>query len=50
VLSETFANDQTKQAQWAAFLRRNDLTGVTDQFSEVVAVLRKFIEPVLRSQ
>jgi predicted nucleotidyltransferase component of viral defense system len=49
-LTGTFANDPTKQAQWAAFLRRNGLTGVTDQFSEVVAVLRKFIEPVLRSR
>jgi len=49
-LSETFANDPTKQAQWAAFLRRNGLTGITNQFSEVVAVLRKFIEPVLRSR
>jgi hypothetical protein len=49
-LTEAFANDPTKQAQWTAFLRRNGLTGVTDQFSEVVAVLRKFIEPVLHSR
>jgi hypothetical protein len=47
--TEAFANDPTKQAQWAAFLRRNGLTGITNQFSEVVAVLRKFIEPMLRS-
>jgi hypothetical protein len=30
------------------FLRRNSLTGIPEQFSEVVAVLRKFFEPVLR--
>ena len=48
--TDAFANDPTKQAQWAAFLRRNGLSGITDQFSEVVAVIRKFIEPVLRSQ
>jgi hypothetical protein len=50
VFTDAFANDPTKQAQWAAFLRRNGLTGITNQFSEVVAVLRKFIEPVLRSR
>jgi len=47
-LTEAFANDPTKQVQWAAFLRRNGLTGVPERFSEVVAVLRKFFEPVLR--
>ncbi len=47
--TDAFANDPTKQVQWAAFLRRNGLSGITDQFSEVVAVIRKFIEPVLRS-
>lgn len=47
--TEAFAKDPTKQAQWAAFLRRNGLTAVTNQFHEVVAVLREFIEPVLHS-
>ena len=47
--TEEFANDPAKQAQWAAFLRRNGLTGVTSQFSEIVAALRRFIEPVLRA-
>ncbi len=44
-----FANNPTKQTQRTGFLRRNGLTGVTDQFSEVMAEIRKFIEPVLRS-
>lgn len=48
--TDVFANDPTKQAQWSAFLRRNGLTEITNQFSEVVAVLRKFIEPVLRAR
>ena len=47
-LTDAFANDPTKQVQWAAFLRRNGLTGLPGRFSEVVAVLRKFFEPVLR--
>ena len=47
-LPEAFANDPTKQVQWSASLRRNGLTGVPERFSEVVDVLRKFFEPVLR--
>lgn len=47
--TDAFANDPAKQVQWSAFLRRNGLTGITNQFSEVVAVLRQFIEPVLRT-
>ena len=43
-----FANDPTKQVQWAAFLRRNGLTGLPERFSEAVDVLRTFFEPVLR--
>lgn len=48
-LTESLANDPAKQAQWTAFIRRNGLSGVPDQFSEVVAALRTFIAPVLRS-
>jgi hypothetical protein len=44
--TNVFGNDPAKQAQWAAFLRRNGLPGVASQFSEIVAALRQFIEPV----
>jgi hypothetical protein len=47
-LSDAFANNPTKQGQWAAFLRRNGLIGPPGRFGEIVAVLRKFFEPVLR--
>jgi len=47
-LTDAFANDPAKQVQWAAFLRRNGLTGLPERFSEVVDVLRTFFEPVLR--
>lgn len=47
-LSDAFANDPTKQVQWAAFLRRNGLTGLPERFSAIVAGLRKFFEKVLR--
>lgn len=48
-LTDTFAKEERKQTQWAAFLRKNGLTGPSPQFSEVVGLLRLFIEPVLRA-
>ena len=47
-LTDAFADDPSKQVQWAAFLRRNGLAGVPERFSEVVTVLRNFFDPVLR--
>ena len=47
-LTAAFADDPSKQVQWAAFLRRNGLTGLPERFSEAVDVLRTFFEPVLR--
>jgi hypothetical protein len=45
-LTDEFANDSTKQTQWAAFLRRNRLFGPSQQFADVVVVLRQFIGPI----
>ncbi len=47
-LGDTFANDATKQTQWAAFIRRNGLTGLPGQFAEVVVAIRDYLVPVLR--
>ena len=49
-LTDESANDPTKQAQWAAFLRRNGLTSAPSQFNEVVSELRRFLGPVLQSR
>ena len=49
-LTDALANDPTKQAQWAAFLRRNGLTSAPSQFHEVVSELRRLLEPVLLSR
>ncbi len=46
-LSDTFANDATKHIQWAAFIRRNGLTGLPTQFAEVVFNIRSYLRPVL---
>lgn len=44
-LTDEFANDPSKQAQWKAFLRKSDLEFI--EFGEVIAELRKFIVPML---
>jgi hypothetical protein len=49
-LTDAIANDPTKQAQWAAFLRRNGLTSAPSQFHDVVFELRRLLEPVLPSR
>lgn len=47
-LSDAFANNATKQTQWAAFIRRNSLTDLPGQFAEVVVAIRDYLTPVLR--
>jgi hypothetical protein len=48
-LTDAFAKDVTKQTQWAAFLRKNGLTGPSPQFADVTELLRQFVGPVLRA-
>jgi hypothetical protein len=47
-LDDALATDSSKQTQWAAFIRRNRLTGLPAQFAEVVMSLREYLAPVLR--
>ena len=47
-VSDAFASDATKQTQWAAFIRRNSLTGLPGKFAEVVVAVRDYLTPVLR--
>ncbi|SEI01998.1 nucleotidyl transferase AbiEii/AbiGii toxin family protein [Pseudomonas asplenii] len=44
-LTEGFANDQQKQTQWQAFLRKNKLDALSLQ--EVITKLKNFLIPVL---
>lgn len=44
-LSDEFANDASRQALWAAFLKKNDLTPVA--LGEVVTALRDTLQPAL---
>ncbi|MBI5771225.1 MAG: nucleotidyl transferase AbiEii/AbiGii toxin family protein [Verrucomicrobia bacterium] len=47
-LTDGFANEAAKQTQWAAFLRRNGLTGSPPKFADVIVVLREFVGPALQ--
>jgi hypothetical protein len=47
-LNDELASDPIKQTQWAAFIRRNGLTGLPAQFREVVVSVREYLGPLLR--
>ena len=49
-LTAAFANDPSKVLQWRAFLRKGQLDNVPDAFSEVVAAIAQFLEPVATAQ
>jgi hypothetical protein len=46
-LTEQFAQRPEKQAQWSAFIRRVDPTGVPPEFPEAVAAIAVFLRPVI---
>jgi predicted nucleotidyltransferase component of viral defense system len=48
-LTEDFASDTAKQAQWIAFLRRSGLTETGLSLSTVTTILKEFLMPVLRA-
>ena len=46
-LTDAFAEDESKQRQWAGFIRKmGDMSG-TPPLTEVVSLVRVFLEPVL---
>lgn len=47
VFAEDFGQDKTKKTQWNAFLRKNKLTEVPADFTEVLSSLAMFAKPVL---
>ena len=47
-LTDAFVTNRTKQLQWAAFIRRNTLTGVPLEFEEVAVAIRDRLALVLR--
>lgn len=46
-LSDEFAEDQQKQRQWQAFLKKNGLESIS--LAEVIKLLREFLMPIIQS-
>ena len=46
-LTDEFARDSVKQAQWRGFVRKGQLTSPDIELEEIVVRLRVFLEPVL---
>ena len=47
VFQESFVSDKGKQKQWQAFIQRTRLTNAPKSFTEVIAVTKTFISPVI---
>jgi len=48
-LSDTYATDRAKNAQWAAFTRRARLRAGPRELKEAIELLRRFLLPVLET-
>lgn len=48
-LSEAFAADPNKQAQWRAFLRRTEIAMAPEPLSALIPAINVFLTPVLRA-
>lgn len=44
-----FAHDQTRQAQWLAFVERHQLDDAPREFSNVLEALTAFLQPILEA-
>jgi len=49
VFREEFQNDEMKQVQWAAFLRKTRIDKVKKEFSDIMKRITDFLEPVVIS-
>lgn len=49
IFTAAFAQDNIKQTQWSAFLRKNSLAGAPSAFSDTLAAIAIFLKPVLVS-
>ena len=48
IFSDAFAQDESKQTQWTAFLNKNGLEKET-RFSDVVGEIQELLEPVYQA-
>ena len=48
-LTQAFASDAAKAAQWRGFLRKSRITSISEDFGQVVGALADFLLPVVRA-
>jgi len=48
-MSDDFIKDESKQAQWSAFIRVNNAHQILDSLSEIVSLLSNFLFPALKA-
>lgn len=49
IFSDDFKNNESKQIQWAAFLRKSDLSEAPEQFNKIVQRVEGFLSIVLKA-
>jgi predicted nucleotidyltransferase component of viral defense system len=49
VFSDEFSLDSVKHSQWKAFLNKNDISDMSEDFSDIIGKLRYFLAPPLKS-
>jgi len=48
-LTPAFADDETKVRQWRAFVRRDEISGVSVSLAEITAAIELFLMPPTRA-
>jgi hypothetical protein len=46
---DEFSTDNVKQTQWKAFLKKNDISGMSEDFADIITKLRDFLVPPLKA-
>lgn len=47
--SAEFANDSVKRSQWKAFLNKNSILGISEDFNDIIKRLRDFLAPPFKA-
>jgi predicted nucleotidyltransferase component of viral defense system len=48
-LKDEFSTDNAKQTQWKAFLKKNEIAGMSEDFADIITKLRDFLAPPLKA-
>jgi len=49
VFSDEFSMDSVKHSQWKAFINKNELTDISEEFPYIIENLRDFLAPLLKA-